>query len=165
MDRAPITAYPVTLTTTTSQPSKFALLLVLMATMKIMGNVKVIAHLILECDASCSTCSQSSKICSTCPETRYLNSTTTTCTSSCSSGFAPSFENVCEPCNERCLTCKPKYLNYCLTCAPGLTIQGGTCVASCESGFTFLGDSCVCKPIQSLACPLNCMSCNGPNSD
>ena len=131
----------------------------------------------MECDISCSVCSDGTNTqCSSCKTGYFLQVGSTTCLTSCASGTWPSStSNICLNCDISCATCSGPGNTQCSACKTGYFLQPSStvCLSTCPPIYYYPDSSLhACKSISYfllvflltlyLGCPANCLNCTGP---
>uniref|UniRef100_A0A8C9V0U4 Proprotein convertase subtilisin/kexin type 5b n=1 Tax=Scleropages formosus TaxID=113540 RepID=A0A8C9V0U4_SCLFO len=109
-----------------------------------------------KCHSPCETC-VGSRIdqCTSCKLGYHLNEGTNSCVSSCGeSCYLDLGANICRKCSENCRKCTSS--SICTECRPGMSLQGGRCIMSCEPGSYYNGHRRTCEP-----CHRACATCAG----
>ncbi|EAR88128.2 zinc finger lsd1 subclass family protein (macronuclear) [Tetrahymena thermophila SB210] len=116
----------------------------------------------LPCNSNCSTCNgPNSNNCTSCPLSFYLQSSTSTCVSSCNSNqYADNSLSKCINCNLTCTTCSGSS-NNCQSCSGFLFLStsGNTCTINCLSSEFKNTANNKCEP-----CHPSCNTCSGSSS-
>lgn len=111
------------------------------------------------CDTACLTCfGSSSSECNSCKPNYFRQSpTSTTCKTTCPSGYFKNFtEMVCIPCNPACSVCSGTENTACTACNSGyyLQINSATCLNTCQVGYIAAPWANACSP-----CYIGCATC------
>lgn len=84
----------------------------------------------LQCNASCSTCSEAADKCNTCADGFFKKNDS--CVTDCGIGYY--LDNVCKQCSSSCADCEVTADN-CSSCSLPLFRNGSTCVENCTYGY------------------------------
>ena len=157
------------------------------------GNVVLSGGTCNTCNANsnCLTCSSSNTTqCTSCPNGKFLNTTTNVCTgscpnacvtcssssvcTSCASGYSLTTGGQCLPCLGNCRICSGNQQGICLGCGNGFYLNGNTCTScpefcdSCSSSSSCLTCMVGYTLNSSQQCVKNCewpcATCTDPTS-
>lgn len=111
------------------------------------------------CPVGCASC-KNATYCESCSNAT-VNGTVaiyyladSACSTTCSSGFKDSANNMCSDCLYPCLTCEMDFLGTaCKSCGGGLYLIARKCVPECPEGYFLGNQSC-------LACQSSCKTCS-----
>ncbi|EEC07866.1 furin2, putative [Ixodes scapularis] len=111
----------------------------------------------VECDRSCSRCSDNSSFCSACKENYFLHGHS--CLGSCPNGTRSMPDSrVCRSCHASCHTCTGESSHDCVTCSEGHWLYEGQCFTHCPPKY-YQGQDGFCR-----SCKAPCKECSSLKS-
>ncbi|XP_029845071.2 furin [Ixodes scapularis] len=111
----------------------------------------------VECDRSCSRCSDNSSFCSACKENYFLHGHS--CLGSCPNGTRSMPDSrVCRSCHASCHTCTGESSHDCVTCSEGHWLYESQCFTHCPPKY-YQGQDGFCR-----SCKAPCKECSSLKS-